>query len=142
MPRKIQKIADPYAINVPCNHSKCDSSNQPFETCILNNQINLSYKPVFVISKKSLLSIYEFNFPINVGDITHQVIEIHFGKKFNQPLNKNVLPKGLQRIRFGRGYKHNLIPGVNYNPNTLLSIKFGDNLFDFENGGEAPPLQI
>ncbi|KAM9978135.1 hypothetical protein ACTFIY_011883 [Dictyostelium cf. discoideum] len=91
---------------------------------------------------KILIFLDEFNFPIKVGDIPPQVIEIHFGKKFNQPLNKNVLPKGLQRIRFGRGYKHNLIPGVNYNPNTLLSIKFGDNLFDFENGGEAPPLQI
>ncbi|KAM9965551.1 hypothetical protein ACTFIW_005369 [Dictyostelium discoideum] len=76
MPRKIQKIANPYAIKIPCNHSKCDSSNKPFETCIPNNQINLSYQPVVVISKKKVY----YHLDPKIGSVNKIVLPYNFSK--------------------------------------------------------------
>ncbi|KAN0003086.1 hypothetical protein ACTFIZ_009242 [Dictyostelium cf. discoideum] len=73
---KIQKIADPYSIGVPCGHTKGVSSNHPCKTCISNNQINLSYQPIALLPNKKVYHIIDSK----IGSVNKIILPYKFSQ--------------------------------------------------------------
>jgi hypothetical protein len=60
---------------------------------------------------------------INILNNFEILKELHFYKKFNQPISENVLPDTLQMLIFG--FHYNQIIGINVLPNSLQTLIFG-----------------